>query len=74
MIRTGVHSSCQSPRRKPVAIESRIRELGNRHDRLDQVISEEARRPSSDTLRLAALKREKLRLKEEIEGLKGRPH
>lgn len=55
-----------------MAIEARIRELGVRHESLDRAIQEEYRRPSSDDLRLRELKRQKLRLKEELEALRGR--
>jgi hypothetical protein len=58
-----------------MAIEARIRELGTRHSNLDRAITEETRRPSSDSLRLHELKRQKLKLKEEINGLeKARAH
>jgi hypothetical protein len=57
-----------------MAIESRIRELGSRHENLDRTIQEETSRPVSDTTRLKELKRRKLRLKEEIEGLRARLH
>lgn len=54
-----------------MAIDARIRELGNRHQTLDRAIDDELRRPQADSLKLKALKRQKLRLKEEIEGLRG---
>ncbi len=57
-----------------MAIESRIRELGSRHENLDRSIQEETKRPASDATRLRELKRQKLRLKEEIEGLRSRLH
>lgn len=50
-----------------MAIEARIRELGVRHRTLERAIEDELRRPASDDLRLGELKRQKLRLKEEIE-------
>ena len=50
-----------------MAIEARIRELGVRHQTLERAIEAELRRPASDTFRLTELKRQKLRLKEEIE-------
>jgi hypothetical protein len=56
-----------------MAIESRIRELGSRHENLDRTIQEETSRPVSDNP-LRELKRQKLRLKEEIEGLRARLH
>ena len=52
-----------------MALDARIRELGSRHQSLEQAIQDEMRRPSADALRLRELKRQKLRLKEEIETL-----
>jgi hypothetical protein len=57
-----------------MAIESRIRELGSRHETLDRKIQDETSRPNSDGTMLRELKRQKLRLKEEIEGLRARMH
>ena len=37
---------------------------------LERAIEEELRSPSSDSLRVTALKRQKLRLKEQLEGLR----
>ncbi len=54
-----------------MAVEARIRELGTRHQTLERVIGEEIRRPAADSLRLHELKRQKLKLKEEIEVLRG---
>jgi hypothetical protein len=54
-----------------MAVDARIRELGNRHHNLDRAIDEELSRPMSDSVRLKDLKRQKLRLKEEIEVLRG---
>jgi len=55
-----------------MAIDARIRELGSRHQNLDRMIEDELKSPSSDTQRLRTLKRQKLRLKEEMETLRGR--
>lgn len=58
-----------------MAIEARIRELGTRHSNLDRAIEDEMRSPSANSLRLHDLKRQKLKLKEEIDGLrKARAH
>ena len=54
-----------------MAIDARLRELGNRHQTLDRAIDEEIRRPAADGTRLTQMKRQKLRLKEEIEVLRG---
>jgi hypothetical protein len=57
-----------------MAIEARIRELGSRHEHLERAIQEETNRPAADELRLRELKRRKLRLKEELETLRGATH
>ena len=57
-----------------MALDARIRELGNRHQTLERLIQDEASRPSTDDIRLKELKRQKLRLKEEIESLRMRVH
>lgn len=46
--------------------EAQLEALRVEHDRLDDVIQREARRPGTDDLHLAELKREKLRLKDAI--------
>ncbi len=53
-----------------MALDARIRELGNRHRSLEAAIEDEMSRPAVDSLRLWELKRRKLRLKEEMEQLK----
>ena len=53
-----------------MAVEARIRELGVRHKILERAIEDEFRRPASDPIRLGELKRQKLRLKEEIEVMR----
>ncbi len=53
-----------------MAIDARIRELDSRHRSLEEAIDDEMSHPAADSLRLAELKRRKLRLKEEIEGLR----
>ena len=57
-----------------MAIEARIRELGVRHQSLERAIQDELARPAADDVRLKDLKRQKLRLKEEMESLKAKPH
>jgi hypothetical protein len=57
-----------------MAIEARIRELGVRHQSLEREIHDELARPAADGDRLKELKRQKLRLKEEMETLKSKPH
>jgi hypothetical protein len=57
-----------------MAIDARIRELGNRHRSLETAIQEELSRPAVDSLRLSELKRRKLKLKEEMEQLRTATH
>ncbi|WP_041373692.1 YdcH family protein [Phenylobacterium zucineum] len=57
-----------------MALDARIRELGSRHQSLEQAIQDEMRRPHADDLRLRELKRQKLRLKEQIEALRSQIH
>ena len=57
-----------------MALEARIRELGSRHRSLEDAIQDELRRPASDDIRLKHLKRQKLKLKEELEALRGQLH
>lgn len=55
-----------------MTIEARIRELGNRHRQLDETIQREIVRPAVDPLQVREMKRQKLRLKEEITSLEAR--
>lgn len=55
-----------------MTIEARIRELGNRHRSLDEIIQREIGRPAVDPVRVKEMKRQKLRLKEEITSLEAR--
>ena len=62
-----------------MTVESHLAELERRHLAIDSKISDEQRRPAKDPLALAALKKQKLSLKDEIERLRkatipGRPH
>ena len=53
-----------------MSIQGRIAELSHRHQALDSQIHEEQKRPSADAVRLQTLKREKLRIKEELRNLR----
>ncbi|MBL8543492.1 MAG: DUF465 domain-containing protein [Hyphomonadaceae bacterium] len=55
-----------------MAIEQRLRELDARHRDLDLIIENEAKSPAVDLMRLTAMKRQKLKLKEEIEQIRQR--
>lgn len=57
-----------------MAVDARIRELGSRHQSLERMIQDEMRRPSADEIKLKEWKRQKLRLKEEMEALRAQVH
>ncbi len=53
-----------------MATEAHIETLVEKHSHLQHVIDEEIHRPLPDIVRISQLKREKMRLKEEIVRLK----
>ncbi len=53
-----------------MAIEGHVAELKRRHQALDRTIEQEEARPSHDARRVTELKRQKLKLKDEIERLR----
>ena len=53
-----------------MALDAHLGELSDRHRALDRKIEEEMARPMADDLKIAELKRQKLRLRDEIERLK----
>ena len=54
-----------------MTVNAHVLELKQKHANLSQEIELIERRPSHDTIKLRALKREKLRLKELIESFAG---
>lgn len=56
-----------------MSLSSHLVELRKKHANLAHKIEQEMRSPSSDDLRIAELKKEKLRLKDEIARLDGTP-
>jgi len=50
-----------------MSMASHVESLKRKHQKLETQLEETARHPSADGIELAALKREKLRLKDEIE-------
>ncbi len=52
-------------------LESRLESLKSRHAVLERNIADEDLRPMPDSTALSRLKREKLRLKEEMERVRG---
>ena len=53
-----------------MSLESRIKELSERHKRLDAAIAAEMKHPAGDDVRIHELKRKKLRIKDEIASLR----
>jgi hypothetical protein len=53
-----------------MSLDARIRELSERHKKLEQAIAAELKHPAGDDFRLHELKRKKLRLKDEIAQLR----
>lgn len=52
-----------------MSLSAHLSELRRKHEALDQRIEKEERKPGTDDLSIAALKREKLQLKETITRL-----
>jgi hypothetical protein len=50
--------------------EARVRELSERHKRLEAAIAAEMKHPAGDELRIHELKRKKLRIKDELTQLR----
>ena len=57
-----------------MASETQIREVADKHQRLQEEIEAEMNHSAWDELRVAALKKEKLRLKDELERLRSPSH
>ena len=51
-------------------MDARIRELSERHKRIEAAIASEMKHPTNDIARVHELKRKKLRLKDQIEQLR----
>lgn len=57
-----------------MALEGHIEELSAKHRKLEEIIGDEMNRPDWDEARVAALKKEKLRIKDELERLRTQLH
>jgi hypothetical protein len=60
--------------RLPMAVESHVREIADKHQRIQELIEAEMTHSAWDEVRVAALKKEKLRLKDELERLRTLSH
>jgi hypothetical protein len=57
-----------------MALDANLVKLSEKHRALDRKIVEEQGRPTADPLKIAEWKRQKLRLKDELERLNPAPH
>ena len=54
--------------------QGHIQELSEKHKQLEETITAEMSNPDWDEIRIAALKKEKLRIKDELERLRSSVH
>ena len=57
-----------------MALQGHITELSDKHRRLEQLIESEMAHPDWDEAAVVALKKEKLRIKDELERLRNSVH
>lgn len=53
-----------------MALQGQIDHLSNQHRKIDDIIAAEMANPDWDEMRVAALKKQKLRIKDELERLR----
>ena len=54
-----------------MTVESHMQEVAEKHERIQELIDREMSHTAWDEARVAALKKQKLRLKDELERLRG---
>jgi hypothetical protein len=57
-----------------MAMQGHIQELSEKHKKLEELIEAEMAHPDWDEIRVAALKKEKLRIKDELQRLRTSVH
>ena len=57
-----------------MALQGHIFELSEKHKKLEELIEDEMAHPDWSEMRVAALKKQKLRIKDEIERLRSSVH
>ena len=57
-----------------MALQGHMQELSEKHKQLQDLIESEMNHPDWDEVRVAALKKEKLRIKDELERLRSSVH
>jgi len=60
--------------RLAMALDTNLRESADKHQKVQELIEAEMANSAWDEMRVAALKKEKLRLKDELERLRGSSH
>lgn len=53
-----------------MAIKAHMETLNDRHQQLEEAITDEKKHPAHDDLRIVELKRQKLRIKDQLEELR----
>jgi hypothetical protein len=59
---------------REMALQGHIQELSDKHKKLEELIEAEMAHPDWDETRVAALKKEKLRIKDELQRLRSSVH
>ena len=57
-----------------MALQGHINHLSNQHKKIEDIIESEMANPDWDEIRVAALKKQKLRIKDELERLRTSVH
>jgi len=57
-----------------MALQGHIQELSEKHKKLEELIEDEMTHPDWNEYRVAALKKQKLRIKDELERLRSNVH
>ena len=57
-----------------MALQGHMQELSEKHKKLQEMIETEMAHPDWDEIRISALKKEKLRIKDELERLRAAIH
>ena len=67
---TPLTSTLHEEKETGMTMKAHVTALAEKHAQLEQIIAQELARPLPDHIRLAELKKQKLRLKEEMEALR----
>jgi hypothetical protein len=67
-------SSSSTDEVQDMAMQGHVQELSEKHKKLEEAIEIEMAHPDWDEVRVSALKKEKLRIKDELERLRASVH